>query len=104
MITSRRIMARASRHTRRSMFCIERLYPTQRTCLIVYDPDISNVYDTSLAHGCEKTDKAILQTWLMLFSPDGRRKANGHAGTGGRRSRVARMVNPGPLGVRHSRS
>jgi hypothetical protein len=46
VITSRRVIARASRHTRRSMFCIQRPYRSQRTCLNVYAPDISNVYDS----------------------------------------------------------
>jgi hypothetical protein len=48
VITSRRVIARASRHTRRSMFCIQRPYRSQRTCLNVYAPDISNVYDTPI--------------------------------------------------------
>jgi len=48
VITSRRVIARASRHTRRPMSCIERLYRTRRTSLNVYDPDISNVYDKAL--------------------------------------------------------
>ncbi len=46
VITSRRVIARASHHTRRSISCIERLYRTRRTSLNVYTPDISNVYDT----------------------------------------------------------
>ena len=46
VITSRRVIARASRYTRRSMFCIQRPYRSQWTCLNVYAPDISNVYDT----------------------------------------------------------
>jgi hypothetical protein len=29
--------------------CIERLYRTRRTCLNVYDPDISNVYGTMVS-------------------------------------------------------
>src|SRR6266851_1997618 len=37
------VIARASRHTRRSISCIERLYRTRRTSLNVYTPDISNV-------------------------------------------------------------
>src|SRR5208283_2356992 len=46
VITSRRVIARTSRRTRRSMFSIARLYPTRRTCLTVYAPDISYVYDS----------------------------------------------------------
>ena len=46
VITSRRVIARASRPTRRSMSCIEPLYRTRRISLNVYAPDISNVYDT----------------------------------------------------------
>jgi predicted fused transcriptional regulator/phosphomethylpyrimidine kinase len=45
MITSRRVIARASRHTCRSIFSIVRHYRSWRTCLNVYDPDISYVYD-----------------------------------------------------------
>jgi hypothetical protein len=44
-ITSRRVIARASRHTCRSMFSIVRHYRSRRTSLNVYDPDISYVYD-----------------------------------------------------------
>jgi len=51
VITSRRVIARASRPTRRSTFCIEPPYRSQRTSLNVYDPDISNVYDTSRIGG-----------------------------------------------------
>jgi hypothetical protein len=46
VITSRRVIARASRHNRRSVFPIERHYPTRRTSLNDYAPEISNVYDT----------------------------------------------------------
>jgi hypothetical protein len=46
MMTSRRVIVRASRHTRRSIFSIVRPYPTGRTSLNVYAPDISDVYDT----------------------------------------------------------
>src|ERR1700730_15158048 len=46
VITARRVIAPASRPTRRSMSCIERLYRTRRTSLNVYAPDISNVYDS----------------------------------------------------------
>jgi len=49
MITSRRVIARTSRRTRRSMFSIVRLYPTGRTSLNVYAPDIPNVYDITSA-------------------------------------------------------
>jgi hypothetical protein len=52
VITSRRVIARASRQTRRSMFCIQRPYRSQRTCLNVYAPDISNVYDTRRSGAC----------------------------------------------------
>jgi hypothetical protein len=45
VITSRRVIERASRRIRRSIFSIARLYPTPRTSLNVYAPDISNVYD-----------------------------------------------------------
>jgi hypothetical protein len=41
VITSRRVIARTSR----SISCIERLYPSRRSCLNVYAPDISDVYD-----------------------------------------------------------
>ena len=44
VITSRRVIARTSRRTLRSMFSIEWLYPIGRTSLNVYAPDISNVY------------------------------------------------------------
>src|SRR6202022_671751 len=47
VITARRVIAPASRPTRRSMSCIERLYRTRRTSLNVYAPDISNVYDNA---------------------------------------------------------
>src|SRR5215472_2298396 len=47
VITSRRVIARTSRRTRRSMFSIARLYPIGRTSLNVYAADIPNVYDTS---------------------------------------------------------
>ena len=53
VITSRRVIARTSRRTRRSMFSIARLYPTRRTCLTVYAPDISYVYDTNRLKPCE---------------------------------------------------
>jgi hypothetical protein len=43
------VPSRASRHTCRSILCIERLFLTQRTSLNVYAPDISNVYDTEAA-------------------------------------------------------
>jgi hypothetical protein len=46
VITSRRVIARASRPTRHSMPSIERLYRTRRTSLNVYAPDISIVYDS----------------------------------------------------------
>src|SRR5579875_1569193 len=49
VITSRRVIARASRHTRRSVSSTARLYPTPRTSLNVYAPDISYV--------CDKTDE-----------------------------------------------
>jgi hypothetical protein len=45
---NRRIIARASRCTHRSMLSIERLYSKARTSLNVYDPDISNVYDMTV--------------------------------------------------------
>jgi hypothetical protein len=45
VITSRRVFARTSRRTRRSMFSIARLYPTDRTSLNVYAADIPSVYD-----------------------------------------------------------
>ncbi|MBV9181221.1 MAG: hypothetical protein JO356_07910 [Acidobacteria bacterium] len=48
MITSRRVIARASRHTRRALFSIARHYRSRRSCLNVYDPDISNVYDSGM--------------------------------------------------------
>jgi hypothetical protein len=44
---ARRVIARTSRRTRRSMSSIARLYLTLRTSLNVYAPDISNVDDTS---------------------------------------------------------
>jgi hypothetical protein len=50
-ITSRRSFARASRHTCRSTFPIERHYRSRRTCLKVYARDISNVYD-NLLYSC----------------------------------------------------
>ena len=37
------VIAHASRYTGRSLFCIEWPYRSQRTCLNVYAPDISNV-------------------------------------------------------------
>ncbi|MGO9062351.1 MAG: hypothetical protein ACLQU2_34070, partial [Candidatus Binataceae bacterium] len=43
----RRVIARASRCTRRSIFSIVRPYSTARTSLNVYAPDISYVYDTN---------------------------------------------------------
>jgi hypothetical protein len=46
VITSRRVIARTSRRTRRSMFSIAPLYPIGRTSLNVYAADIPNVYDT----------------------------------------------------------
>ena len=46
VITARRVIARASRPSRRSISSIEPLYRTRRTSLNVYAPDISNVYDT----------------------------------------------------------
>jgi hypothetical protein len=45
VITSRRVIVRTSRRTRRSMSSIARLYPIGRTSLNVYAPDIPNVYD-----------------------------------------------------------
>ena len=48
MITSRRVIARASRCTRRSICSIVRLYSTARTSLNVYALDISYVYDTKV--------------------------------------------------------
>jgi hypothetical protein len=51
VITSRRVIARASRCTRRSILSIARLYSTARTSLNVYAPDISYVYDNiCIAH------------------------------------------------------
>src|SRR5437868_1347582 len=47
VVTFRRVIAGASRHTRRSRFCIERLYPIGRSCLNVYAPDTSNVDDSN---------------------------------------------------------
>jgi hypothetical protein len=47
VITSRRVIARTSRRTRRSMFSIVRLYRTDRTSLDVYAADIPDVYDGS---------------------------------------------------------
>jgi hypothetical protein len=55
VITSRRVIARASRQTRRSMFCIQRPYRIQRTCLNVYAPDISNVYDNTISGTIHRT-------------------------------------------------
>jgi len=49
VITSRRVIAPTSRHTRRSMFYIGRLYPSERTFLNVYAADIPNVYDIVVA-------------------------------------------------------
>jgi hypothetical protein len=52
VITSRRVIARASRRTRRSIFSIGRYYPSRRSSLNVYDPDISNVYDMLIDNVC----------------------------------------------------
>jgi hypothetical protein len=53
VIASRRVIVRTSRRTRRSMFSIARLYPTGRTSLNVYAPDIPNVCDKEFRLGCE---------------------------------------------------
>src|SRR5271166_1077277 len=47
MMTSRRVIARTSRRTHRSICSIVRRYSARRTSLNVYAPDISNVYDIS---------------------------------------------------------
>jgi hypothetical protein len=46
--TSRRVIARASRHTRRSTSSIARHYPVLRTSLSVCAPDSCNVYDPDI--------------------------------------------------------
>ena len=48
VITSRRVIALASRATRRSMFPIARLYSLWRTSLNAYDPDIFSAYHNRL--------------------------------------------------------
>ena len=61
VITSRRVIARASRHTRRSTFCIEPPYRTRRTSLNVYDPDICNVYDRRVLRFYCRTSSAMIR-------------------------------------------
>src|SRR5271166_598779 len=55
MMTSRRVIARTSRRTHRSICSIVRRYSARRTSLNVYAPDISNVYDSSRDGGWRKS-------------------------------------------------
>ncbi|MGO9056049.1 MAG: hypothetical protein ACLQU2_01470, partial [Candidatus Binataceae bacterium] len=57
----RRVIARASRCTRRSIFSIVRPYSTARTSLNVYAPDISYVYDT-LSSPVDGPDRMMLSS------------------------------------------
>jgi hypothetical protein len=61
MITSRRVFARASRHTCRSIFSIVRHYRSWRTCLNVYDPDISYVYDMTPVVACPSGSRDVIR-------------------------------------------
>jgi len=62
------VIAHASRHTRRSLFCIEWPYRSQRTCLNVYAPDISNVYDTGMVPTVGPVSFSLITTIAKLIT------------------------------------